>query len=273
MKTNDAVNISEVANDEMPGVVDGHWKPSSCVARQRLAIIVPYRDRESHLRMFLGYFHPMLQRQQLDYTIYVAEQSKPEIFNKAMLMNSGFKLVRQLDPNIDCVIFHDVDMFPLDDRNFFTCSPTPRHVAAYVDKWGYRTFYDKMFGGSVAFRPHHFELVNGYSNAFYGWGGEDDDMYRRTQAKNLPLHGRFPKCVGKYGMFKHARDIRNPALGIGHLGLRYRPKDYRVNGLNSLTFELVQVDRRPLYIRLLINLPERRLKTHGKGHAKRKTIV
>jgi hypothetical protein len=256
MTTNHTMNVSDVDNVELPGVVEGHWKPSSCVARQRLAIVVPYRDREPHLRQFLSYFHPMLQRQQLDYTIYVAEQLKPEIFNKAMLMNSGFKVVRQLDPNVECLIFHDVDMIPLDDRNLFTCSPTPRHVAAYIDKWGFRPFYGKMFGGSVAFRPHHFELVNGYSNTFYGWGGEDDDMYQRIRAKNLVLHERFPQCVGKYRTFKHARDKSNPSLGMGHLGWQYRPQDYRVNGLNSLKFKLVHVDKRPLYIRLVINLPE-----------------
>jgi beta-1,4-galactosyltransferase 1 len=268
MKTNHTVNISDVTNDKLPGVVEGHWKPSNCVARQRLAIIIPYRDRVPHMRMFLSYFHPMLQRQQLDYTIYVAEQAKPEIFNKAMLMNSGFKAVRQLDPTIDCVIFHDVDMIPLDDRNFFTCSPTPRHVAAYVDKWGFRPFYNRMFGGSVAFPPHYFELVNGYSNTFYGWGGEDDDMYQRTRAKNVVLYERFPQCVGKYRMFQHPRDKGNPSLGMGYLGWRYRPEDYRVNGLNSLKFELVKVDRRPLYVRLVINLPEPPSDILAKIHAK-----
>lgn len=25
-------------------------------------------------------------------------------------------------------------------------------------------------------RPEHYFLVNGYSNLFWGWGGEDDDM-------------------------------------------------------------------------------------------------
>jgi len=54
-----------------------------------------------------------------------------------MLMNAGFSEVRLRD-KYDCFIFHDVDMIPLDDRNFFTCSLTPRHVAAYVDKWHFR---------------------------------------------------------------------------------------------------------------------------------------
>ena len=42
-----------------------------------------------------------------------------------------------------------------------------------------RLRYPSQFGGAVAFRREDFELVNGYSNEFYGWGGEDDDMYER----------------------------------------------------------------------------------------------
>lgn len=52
----------------------GHWSPSDCVSRQRLAIIVPFRDREKHLQTFLRVLHPMLQRQLVDYTIFVVEQ-------------------------------------------------------------------------------------------------------------------------------------------------------------------------------------------------------
>jgi len=43
----------------------------------------------------------------------------------------------------------------------------------------YRLPYQRRFGGATSFRPDVFELVNGYSNEFYGWGGEDDDMLRR----------------------------------------------------------------------------------------------
>ena len=64
-------------------------------------------------------------------------QVYPELFNKAMLMNAGYSVAKQLR-KFDCVIFHDVDLLPVDDRNFYTCSPTPLHVAAYIDKWRYR---------------------------------------------------------------------------------------------------------------------------------------
>jgi len=39
--------------------------------------------------------------------------------------------------------------------------------------------YSKLIGGVNAMTKEQFVLVNGYSNKFYGWGGEDDDMYFR----------------------------------------------------------------------------------------------
>ena len=51
----------------------GHWTPAECTARHRVAIIIPYRDRDMQLRIFLHFMHPFLQKQQLDYRIYLIE--------------------------------------------------------------------------------------------------------------------------------------------------------------------------------------------------------
>ena len=78
-----------------------------------------------------------------------AMQVEPEIFNKAMLMNAGFTELRRLrDADLDCVIFHDVDMLPLDARNFYTCSTSPRHVGAFVDKFRYKSV-DSLYNCST----------------------------------------------------------------------------------------------------------------------------
>ena len=40
--------------------------------------------------------------------------------------------------------------------------------------------YRKYVGGVLAMTKAHFMAVNGYSNLYFGWGGEDDDMSRRS---------------------------------------------------------------------------------------------
>ncbi len=66
----------------------GSWKPRDCIARQRLVVIVPYRDRAAHLRAFLMHMHPYLQRQMIQYKIYVFEQ-----VDNSLLINMQFKQI------------------------------------------------------------------------------------------------------------------------------------------------------------------------------------
>ena len=53
----------------------GRYKPPGCLSNHRIAIIIPFRNREEHLLLFLQHMHPFLQRQQIEYGIFVVEQS------------------------------------------------------------------------------------------------------------------------------------------------------------------------------------------------------
>ena len=74
-----------------------------------------FRSRVHHLNAFLHHIHPILQRQQLNYQIFVIEQTVEEFFNRGALMNIGFIESLKID-NFDCFIFHDVDLLSEDDR-------------------------------------------------------------------------------------------------------------------------------------------------------------
>ena len=67
----------------------GCWRPPSCRAQHRVAVLVPFRDRHQQLRIFLRNIHPFLMRQQLAYCIFVLEQTNDSNFNRALLFNVG----------------------------------------------------------------------------------------------------------------------------------------------------------------------------------------
>ena len=60
-----------------PVLAGGQWQPAHCVSNNRLAVIIPCRDRDSHLRVMLRHLIPVLQRQLAHFMIFVVEQVRP----------------------------------------------------------------------------------------------------------------------------------------------------------------------------------------------------
>lgn len=245
---------------------NGTHRPDTCTARQTVAIIIPYRDRDSHLHSLLQTLHPMLEKQHLAYQIFVVEQKKPDIFNKAVLMNAGFLEVSRNFKEFDCFIFHDVDMIPLDKRNFYVCLDIPRHLGGFVQIYDFKLLYEGIFGGVTAFKKTDFELVNGYSNQYYGWGGEDDDLLQRVKASKMMVN-RFPPSVSRYAMIIHRADSGNPGNSDRTLGFHHNPERYRVDGLNSVNYTLEGFEKGISYTKIYISLPEppSTLKTYNRS--------
>lgn len=125
----------------------GQHRPKQCLARHKIAMIVPYRDRVDILKRFLFHTHQFLQRQQLDYRIYVCEQAFNKTFNKGIVMNSCFKEILKLEPTTPCFVMHDVDLLLIDDRNMYTCPTYPRHLSVAIDKFHFYLPYVQLVGG------------------------------------------------------------------------------------------------------------------------------
>ena len=88
-------------------------------------------------------------------------------------------------------------------RNLYTCPKSaPKHLAVAVNKWKYRLIYKNYFGGVTALTKAQFEEINGFSNGFYGWGGEDDDLYHRVDEKKWKIF-RYPGNIARFSMLKH----------------------------------------------------------------------
>ncbi|XP_015233873.1 PREDICTED: beta-1,4-galactosyltransferase 3-like isoform X2 [Cyprinodon variegatus] len=119
----------------LPG---GRYRPPDCEPRHHTAIVVPFRNRLSHLRSLLYHLHPFLQRQQIHYSIYIVQQWGNGTFNRAKLLNVGVREALK-DEDWSCIFLHDVDLLPENDHNTYTCHKQfPTHLSVAMDKFRYR---------------------------------------------------------------------------------------------------------------------------------------
>lgn len=156
----------------------GTWSPNLCKYIHDVAVIVPYRGRLNQLNVFLHHIHPFLQKQLLSYRIFVIEQTFFKAFNRGLLMNVGFLEALKIH-SFHCFIFHDVDLLPIVEMNIYACTIKPRHLCPAINTWRYQLKYLTAFGGAIAMLQKHFHQINGFSNKYFGWGGEDDDLIKR----------------------------------------------------------------------------------------------
>ncbi|KAJ8360803.1 hypothetical protein SKAU_G00173280 [Synaphobranchus kaupii] len=233
----------------------GRYHPPDCEPRHHTAIVVPYRNRQAHLRTLLYHLHPFLQRQQLHYSIYIVHQIGNSTFNRAKLLNVGVREALR-DEDWGCLFLHDVDLLPENDHNSYTCHPKyPTHLSVAMDKFRYRLPYSQYFGGVSAVTPDQYLKMNGFPNQYWGWGGEDDDIAARVRLSGMKIV-RPSVSVGHYKMIKHKGDKGNEQNPRRFDLLKRTRINWRSDGLSSLTYELLSKQLEPLYTNLSVNIGE-----------------
>ncbi|KAM7397930.1 hypothetical protein PAMA_006005 [Pampus argenteus] len=233
-------------------VTEGEFEPPDCAARQSVAILIPHRSRERHLLYLLHHLHPFLQRQQLHYAIYVIQQAGDATFNRAKLLNVGY-LEALKDYNWDCFIFHDVDLVPENDHNLYVCDKQPKHLVVGRNATGYKLRYKGYFGGVTAMTKDQFLQVNGFSNIYWGWGGEDDDLRIRVELQKMKIV-RPPADIARYTMVFHKRDSGNEINKDRMRLLGRTPQVWKKDGLNSCSYKTLSVERLPLYVNVTVDI-------------------
>ncbi|KAK2578176.1 hypothetical protein KPH14_001368 [Odynerus spinipes] len=204
----------------LPG---GQWKPLNC--------------------------HPLFNAQNLNYRIFVIEQSPMREFNRAKLFNVGYAEATKIN-DFHCFIFQDIDLIPQNPNNIYACTKMPRHMSSSVNTFRYNLPYTGLFGGAIALTRKQFESVNGFSNVYYGWGGEDDDFYSRLQSRGLQIT-RFGPDVAQYYMINHRKE---PPSSARFANLENAARRYDTDGISNLEYRVLNHQLRPLYSWILADV-------------------
>jgi hypothetical protein len=139
-----------------------------------------------------------LTKNKIDHNIFIIEQDNAKQFNRGMLLNIGFKYA--LEHKCDYVVFHDIDMLPLEVDYSYTDKPL--HLATnflYENDEKERDIFEEYFGGVTMFPVEDFKKINGYSNKYWAWGYEDDDLLLRCKENEIKLDTLKMKNRGRDG--------------------------------------------------------------------------
>jgi hypothetical protein len=152
--------------------------------KHKLGVCVPYRNREEHLKEFVPTISKFLQSKGIEFGIYLGHQIDDKLFNRGAMKNIAAK--QAFDDGCDYVVWHDIDMVPEDDTCDYSYPiDNPQHIAVNISQSDYNLKYEQYFGGAVLFTKEQVEATNGYSNDYWDWGMEDDDLFWRCVKEGM----------------------------------------------------------------------------------------
>ncbi|CAH8660076.1 unnamed protein product [Dicrocoelium dendriticum] len=220
-----------------------------------VAIVIACKNRWKQLNVMLHYLIPLLQKQRLCFRIFVVEQLNPSVFNKGSMLNVGFVEAAK-HFRFRCVIFHDVDLAPINDLNPYGCDSLTENIVVHLgvglDNRSFKLRYPSLVGGVLKFSTLNFVRVNGFSNRYWGWGQEDDDMEARIRARGLDyIH--VPISLARYHAVPHdpaPKDHVNDHLQL----LKSAKARISTDGLNSLNYSIVDVKHTLYYTYILVDV-------------------
>ena len=189
---------------------------------KNLSLIIPFKNREEHLEGLWKNLTKSLEK--INAEIIIVEQSN-KACNPGLLKNIGAKNSR----NADYFCFQDVDMIPYLETADYSYSNGVTHLATMASQFNYKMPYEEYIGGVLLVDKEDFLKSNGYSNDFWGWGAEDDDLRDRFIFNMINISSR--KC--KYECFDHARNMAEAIKNADILQRRRRNKELFIDSLKG----------------------------------------
>jgi hypothetical protein len=141
-------------------------------------IVIPFRDRDTHLEYFIKNTLPLLQEHLPNSKVVVVEQNEGKLFNRGMLLNIAFK---EYQNKTKYFFTHDVDINPTKKciEKYYTQLVDEEHVL------GIYTSHCNTLGGIIKMKDSTIHKINGFPNDIWGWGAEDKALQNRTEYYNI----------------------------------------------------------------------------------------
>lgn len=205
-----------------------------------LTIIVPYRNREMHLKKFIPHMNNFLKNK-INYNLVIVEQNNDKPFNRAKLLNVGF--LENQESNYFC--FHDIDMLPTDENCNYEFVDGVCKLSYYVSQFNFAPRPDTELGGVTLIDKQSFIKVNGYSNEYWGWGVEDEDFATRCRMRNIPFSVRKGKYLSLF--HKPNGDTYGDAPSVFTIKNRKYYKSLNNNlfdsGINNIDYKIIEKNK------------------------------
>ena len=195
-----------------------------------IAIIIPHRNRIEHLKKFIDWINELNKKKNNNFDLYIIDQNNFDRFNRGLLLNIGYYIANK-NFNYDRYIFHDVDSYPdqtLFDLYFSNIDKNIHYASPYL---GYKYNFDTFLGGVIGLNSNSFNNINGFSNLFYGWGGEDDSFYNRLATNNIKV---YRPEIGKYYLEEHNDPTKNELNKKKQENILFDLDNWRNNGIKQL---------------------------------------
>lgn len=161
----------------------------------KLGVCIPYRNRQEHIERLIPHLSKKLNAQGIEHVFYVGHQIDDKLFNRGAMKNIAAHYA--FEDGCDYVAWHDVDMLLYDQNgivaDYSYPEETPLHIATKLSKYQYGLGYDQYFGGVVLFTKEQAYKTNGYSNEYWDWGQEDDDLFWRCYFEGYTTGNIFKK--------------------------------------------------------------------------------
>jgi len=243
-------------------------------------IIVPYRNREAQLQLFIQNVVPLFEKYLKSFKLVIVEQEEGKLFNRGKIINVGFN---EYKDSALCFITHDIDIQPNEKAILeFYCNKNenndinngnniiyindcdtinnaidiPSNTGSNSNNQkivGIYTSDSNTLGGIIKFNKYIFNKINGYPNEYWGWGCEDKTLQNRAEFLGTNIHKNIRSNDNKKHEYFKIDDVgdRQPDstfnirtdfeyYKFNNLSHDEKHKNMLLSGLNNLEYKILE---------------------------------